>query len=221
MVALVCVACSLAVIAVAIPRNSREKDNAGSASPTTEVQNDEVKTRQTVSHSVVYLGTEGTPGIAMSLNGRSIVVSAMAQVSSTPNAVVSVSDENTTIGEAIVVGHDEESGLVILSAPASLAALLRDVQTTTTPIADGDQLLVFDPSSNALERVREGIALTKDRRAIPLDLGHAVPGATVVSNEAGEIVGVALERDRTTWLVPVAVLSELADLVFGAQSTSR
>lgn len=180
-----------------------------------------MQTRETVSHSIVYLGEDGAPGIALPLNGRSIVVSAMAQVTSAQNAVVSVSGENEKIGDAIVIGHDDESGLVILSCPEALLGLLRDVRIATSPTADNDQLLVFDPVSNALERVRKSISLTNSRRVIPLDLGRAIPGATVVSNEAGEIVGVALERDRTTWFVPLGVLSELAELAFAAPTTAR
>lgn len=212
---------SIAVIAVAIPRSTRDKPQQA-ASPTIAPHSQALtKAGREVSHAIVRVGKTAAPGVALSVDGRSVLVSSAARVPDNQDATVAVVTDTGAQGEATVLFRDAESGVVILSAPNVVDSLLNGGFASGMRLTDDvKELLVFDPASQLMEAVRLGIALESGLALVPLEVTHSIPGATAVSTVGGEFVGIAVERNDTTWLIPAAVVGELANRAFAARTTA-
>ncbi len=209
-VALLSAACSIAVIAIAIPRGVNSKSGDAAQSPTTQPSEVLVAARQQISHALVRVGANGAPGLSLTINGDSVVVSSADAVSQPTNSLVSIRSDDGIVGSAVVVTRDAESGLVILRAQDPKNTLPRiAVAAATTSVTDGEQFMVFDQETFAMEVVRRGIALTTSNRLVPLDMGDEISGVTAVSDRDGSIIGVAIDRNHTRWLIPLGVICDL------------
>lgn len=208
-VALLSAACSIAVLAVVIPRGANNKSGDATQPPTSQANQVLVETREQISHALVHVGANGSPGLSLTINGASVVVSSADALSRSANPLVSVRTDEGITGTAVVISKDIESGLVILQTQESASDLPRiSVATEPSPIG-GDKFMVFDPQTFAMEVVRRGITLAASNRLVPLDMGEEITGVTAVSDPSGSLVGVAIERNHTRWLIPLDVIQEI------------
>jgi hypothetical protein len=214
-VALLSAACSIAVIAVVIPRGAHNKSGDATPSATTQTNRMLVDTRQQISRALVHVGENGSPGLSLTISGNSIVVSSVEALSLSTDSIVAVSSEHGDTDSAIVVTNDSKSGLVILRTLGPVSTLPHITIGDVASNVDGEQFMVFNPKSLAMDVVRRGIALATENRLVPLDMGDEISGVTAVSDSSGSIVGVAIEHNHARWLIPLDVIRELIGRVLG------
>lgn len=208
-VALLSAACSIAVLAVVIPRGVNNKSGDAAQPPTTQANQVLSEARQQISHALVHVGTNDILGISLTINGASVVLSSADALLQSSDSLVSVRSEEGVTGTAVVVTRDMESGLVVLQTQDPASNLPHITVANAPSSVDSEQFMVFDPQTSAMEIVRRGITLASSNRLVPLDMGEEITGVTPVSDSSGSIVGVAIERNHTRWLIPLDVIREL------------
>jgi len=187
-VAAASVAASIALLAVALPAEFEQRDSPSADSTDTALVG-AVKGSLAVPHVVV----DGRV-VSVVTVGEGLLVTSADEVT----AASSITIGGTTT-EVAIVGDDPETGIAILSAPGwtdedVLATIPAEVAThasMSTVHADGTMI----PCHPSLE-----VAARSTAESTPIATDAPIDGAAVVSDAAGDPLGVAVATDAGTWM---------------------
>lgn len=207
--------CSLALLAVTIPKGVSQL-TADDSIPGTTVVRSSIGTKVKNATATVAGANQNDAVSALAVGDTDIVIAPSDNMNA--DGTISITTNTGEIIHCHILARDESTGLAILDLPDSAT----DDQLRITGISDTDaedefnidDLFLIEPSTGTainsqLSISTEEIDPLTTEGAVPLDVDVSINGVSVVVNKSAKVVGVAFTRNHATWMLPMKTVRKL------------
>jgi hypothetical protein len=211
----VSILCSLAILAVTIPKGVAQL-SADESAPETTLARSPIATKVKNATASVGKSSESDTVHALAVGDSDFFIAPSDTIND--DGTVAITTREGDVVFCHVLARDESTGLAILD----LSQPTLENKRSITGISENDAVYEFDINDLRIIEPISGVAFTGNlsistsaidpattQGAVPLDVDIQINGISVVVNKNMKVVGVAFTRNHSTWMLPMKTVRKL------------
>jgi hypothetical protein len=211
----VSIVCSLAILAVTVPKGVAQL-TADDSVPETTLVRSSIATKVKNATAAVETSNASDSVHALAVGDSDLFIAPGDTINS--DGTISITTSTGEIVPCHVLARDDTTGLVVISMPESDLQNpwkifgIRDIDAQDE--FDINDLSIIEPISGLLFAGQLSISTDSidpliTKGAVPLDVDIRINGVSVVVNKNTKVVGVAFTRNHSTWMLPMKTVRKL------------
>lgn len=217
-VAIVSTAASVLVLVTVVPHGmNRYSEPADSPTSTSVSMANLAKSRIKGAFGKVNSGESTVSALAITAED---LIAPIDQVGTSDSLTVTLPNGNTV--DASVIARDQKTGLAVVKVNSSSTGIkaITEANDASLSILSDDDLDVVDATADTVVPAKVGLSTHSDGVNLPLDIRKSIHNIAAVVNSYGQVLGIAVRRNHSTYLLTMEKLTHLVNAARGATSPS-
>jgi hypothetical protein len=205
-VAVISAAASLVVLIIVVPHGMKQYAEPQSATTTSVNVSSAARARIKGALATMKSGASLVSALAVTTQD---LIAPIDQVGSSNSLSVTLPNGKTV--DASVIARDEQTGLAVVEVNSGSPGIkaIKELNDTSMAILSDDDLDIVDATADTVVTAKVGLATSSDGVSLPLDIRKSIRNIAAVVNSYGQVLGIAVHRNHSTFMLPIEKVVKL------------